>query len=81
MTYCRELDEVQDISPEGRPVGLKKYEQRDRRHPSHPRYIPPAQLSPAPALKQDTGYTARENVITKIREIDNIYCALQKFCA
>ncbi|KAG0083862.1 palmitoyltransferase swf1 [Podila epicladia] len=73
MIYRRELVEVQDISPEGRPVGPKKYEQRDRRHPSHPRYIPPAQPSPAPAPKQDTGYTTQEHVITKMREIDNIY--------
>ncbi|KAF9328495.1 hypothetical protein BG006_008319 [Podila minutissima] len=73
MIYRRELVEVQDISPEGRPVGPKKYEQRDRRHPSHPRYIPPAQPSPAPAPKQDTGYMTQEHVITKMREIDNIY--------
>ncbi|KAG0341765.1 hypothetical protein BG005_002879 [Podila minutissima] len=73
MIYRRELVEVQDISPEGRPVGPKKYEQRDRRHPSHPRYIPPAQPSPAPAPKQDTGYTTQEHVITKMQEVDNIY--------
>lgn len=73
MIYRRELVEVQDISPEGQSVGPKKYEQRDRRHPSHPRYIPPTQPSPAPAPKQDTGYASQERVITKMREIDNIY--------
>lgn len=74
MIYRRELVEVQDISPEGVPVGPKKYEQRDRRHPSHPRYVPPPQPSqPSSPPKQQDGYTTEERVITKMRQIDNIY--------
>ncbi|KAG0336135.1 hypothetical protein BG004_008181 [Podila humilis] len=79
MIYRRELVEVQDIDPTGVPVGPKKYEQRDRRHPSHPRYVPPAQSSTTSKKQQQhspampPGYSMTENVITKMREIDNIY--------
>ncbi|KAG0006107.1 hypothetical protein BGZ65_009321, partial [Modicella reniformis] len=38
MIYGGELFEVQEIDPAGMLIGPKRYEQRDRLHPRHPRH-------------------------------------------
>ncbi|KAF9430446.1 hypothetical protein BGZ94_006794 [Podila epigama] len=86
MIYRRELVEVQDVNLEGVAIGPKRYEQRDRRHPSHLRYIPPQPRSPQQQQQQAQSrmrsseqddevleYRTVERVITKMSEIDNLY--------
>ncbi|KAG0216285.1 hypothetical protein BGX28_004651 [Mortierella sp. GBA30] len=88
MIHRRELVEVTEVDVEGTPIGPKQYEQRDRRHPSHPRYVAPLpQQQPQQGPKQDQPQQAQqsqnhaktrqirvqERVVLKMKEIDNIY--------
>lgn len=75
MIYRKELVEVIETDAAGKQIGPKRYEQRDRRHPSHPRYVGPSvqeQPSPKQALSSRQIIEV-EKVIGKMREIDNIY--------
>jgi len=79
MIYRRELVEVMETDVNGEQFGPKRYEQRDRRHPSHPRYVAP----PPPQQPQQQQQEQRrppppsrptiERVITRMKEIENIY--------
>ncbi|KAG0265332.1 hypothetical protein BGZ95_003363 [Linnemannia exigua] len=76
MIYRKELVEVIETDAAGTQIGAKRYEQRDRRHPSHPRYVGPPVLpqeSPKPAQSSSREVIEIEKVISKMREIDNIY--------
>lgn len=76
MIYRRELVEVIEKDANGEQFGPKRYEQRDRRHPSHPRYAgPPPSEQPQqqqPQQRRPPRPTV-EHVISKMKEIDNIY--------
>ncbi|KAG9324311.1 hypothetical protein KVV02_004600 [Mortierella alpina] len=85
MIYRRELVEVTEVDAAGVPIGPKQYEQRDRRHPSHPKYVAPPPPAQQPGQQQQqhaqpSGQGAKtrqirvmERVISKMKEIDNIY--------
>ncbi|KAF9583644.1 hypothetical protein BGW38_008955 [Lunasporangiospora selenospora] len=79
LLYRGEFVEVTEYDPTGTQVGPRRYEVRDRRHPSHPQYTG----LPAPQQAQNqartgqaganNGFTVVENVIRSKREIVNIY--------
>lgn len=75
MIYRKELVEVIETDAAGKQIGPKRYEQRDRRHPSHPRYVgPPVHEQPSPKQTPSSRQVIEvEKVIGKMREIDNIY--------
>ncbi|GJJ75704.1 palmitoyltransferase ZDHHC4 [Entomortierella parvispora] len=79
MIYRRELVEVIETDMNGAQLGPKRYEQRDRRHPSHPRYVEPSasqqslQQQHQQKRPQPLPRPAVERVITKMKEIENIY--------
>ncbi|KAG0046493.1 palmitoyltransferase swf1 [Gryganskiella cystojenkinii] len=91
MIYRRELVEVYETDENGTQVGPTQYEQRDRRHPSHPRYVPPPvssdqehhqqqqqqlqqqQQHSQQRPKQRPARPTVDRVVTKMKEINNIY--------
>ncbi|KAI1318436.1 hypothetical protein EDD11_006520 [Mortierella claussenii] len=95
MIHRRELVEVTKVDASGASVGPKVYEQRDRRHPSHPRHVAPhpqqqqqqhqqqnqqvpqpysqVQQHAQPTSQVPQFVSQKEYVITKLKEIDNIY--------
>ncbi|KAF9929175.1 hypothetical protein FBU30_001788 [Linnemannia zychae] len=78
MIYRKELVEIIETDAAGTQIGPKRYEQRDRRHSSHPRYVgPPATPTPPPQSPKQAQSAEQvvevEKVIGKMREIDNIY--------
>jgi len=82
MISRRELVEMIETDATGNQIGPKRYEQRDRRHPSHPRYVGPSvqeqqqkqQQKQSPKQAQSSRQVVEvEKVIGKMKEIDNIY--------
>ncbi|KAF9346273.1 hypothetical protein BGX26_002243 [Mortierella sp. AD094] len=97
MIHRRELVELTEVDSAGVPIGPTSYEQRDRRHPKHPRYIgpppqqqPQQQSQPQPQQQVQQQFQQqqqpqmqipssprqalmREQVITKMKDINNIY--------
>ncbi|KAF9436253.1 hypothetical protein BGZ76_004481 [Entomortierella beljakovae] len=52
MIHRREIVEVTEVDSNKVPIGPKSFEQRDRSHPRHPRYVEPPQPSPPQQQQQ-----------------------------
>ncbi|KAG0304561.1 hypothetical protein BGZ98_005332 [Dissophora globulifera] len=89
MVQRRELVELQEVDAAGNAVGPPMYEQRDRRHPSHPRYVASlpqqqqqqqqqqgklaSQRNKAQIASDKEPALMKEQLITRMKDITNIY--------